>query len=158
MDYLAMDTPQPYPAQILALKSFKAQNRWSLNDIVDVCAKEGQITNLGTVKRIFSPGSESFNFKYATTLEPIIYSFNRLGAEIPEPSFDQTVPNTSVSDLAHVLEAFEHTRSREAEYLKAQLASERRQKFIVLGILIAYFIFELLTPFGMIRLVHYPLL
>ena len=145
-----MTHARPYPAQILALKAFKALNDYSANDVVDVCAAEGQITNISTVKRIFRPGSEALNFNYVNTLEPIIYAFNRRGANIPEPDLSESIKGTSAAELEQALEAMERVhkseierRDQELEHCKAQLKSERRQKYAAVILCVASLIYEL---------------
>ena len=150
-----MNKARPYPATILAIKAFKEQNRWSNPEVVDICAAEGQIVPLTTVKKACSTGAEALNFDYVVSLEPIVYAFNRRGANIPEPDLSESIRGTSASDLEKALEAFERVREREIVYLKAQLRRERIQKIIAFGIIAAYFLFELFTPFGMIQLVSW---
>ena len=138
-----MTKPRPYPAVILALKAFKAARNWSNAEVVDVCAAEGQIVAVGTAKRVFSNGSEAYNFDYTVSLEPLVYVFRKLGAEIPEPDLSVEIKGTSATDLEKALEAIERVHNNELEYLRAQLRRERVQKFVCLGLLVATLILEL---------------
>ena len=111
--------------------------------MADVCAAEGQIVAVGTAKRVFSNGSEAYNFDYTVSLEPLVYVFRKLGAEIPEPDLSVAIKGTSATDLEKALEAIERVHNNELDYLKAQLRRERVQKFVCLGLLVATLILEL---------------
>lgn len=138
-----MNKARPYPATIIALKAFKEQHRWSNPEVVDVCAEQGQIVPLTTVKKAFSSGSEALGFNYEVSLEPIVYSFNKLGAEIPEPDLSESIKGTSATDLEKALEAMERVHKEQIADLKQQLRRERIQKFVCLGFCFATLILEL---------------
>ena len=63
-----MGQAQPYPERIRRIKARKETMRISYQDIVDRVFENGEITSLGTVKKVFSLGSEEKNFKDITLL------------------------------------------------------------------------------------------
>ena len=53
------------------LKRVKAENGLSVSKIMDLLEEKGKFVSEATVKRIFSEGSEEFNFRYQDSIAPL---------------------------------------------------------------------------------------
>jgi uncharacterized small protein (DUF1192 family) len=64
---------------IAQLHAARRQAGLSYQDIVDKTAEIGKPVSMSTVKRVFSSGSEQYDFRYESTIQPIAEAV--LGAE-----------------------------------------------------------------------------
>lgn len=53
------------------LKKVKAENELSVSKIMDLLEEKGKFVSEATVKRIFSEGSEDYNFRYQDSIAPL---------------------------------------------------------------------------------------
>ena len=56
---------------ILKLKDIREEKGFSLNDIVNLIEKNGDIVSRSSVQRVFADGSEDVSFRYEETIRPI---------------------------------------------------------------------------------------
>ena len=56
---------------ILKLKDIREEKGLSLNDIVNLIEKNGDIVSRSSVQRVFADGSEDVSFRYEETIRPI---------------------------------------------------------------------------------------
>lgn len=57
---------------ITQLKQIKAERGLSFQRIVDMVEKSGGSISMSTVRKIFSDGSEDFNYRYEDTIKPLV--------------------------------------------------------------------------------------
>lgn len=53
------------------LKKVKAENGLSISKIMDLLEEKGKFVSEATIKRIFSDGSEEYNFRYQDSIAPL---------------------------------------------------------------------------------------
>ena len=56
---------------IVRLKRVKAEQGLSISKIMDLLEEKGKFVSEATVKRVFSEGSEDFNFRYQDSIAPL---------------------------------------------------------------------------------------
>ena len=56
---------------IIRLKRVKAEQGLSISKIMDLLEEKGKFVSEATVKRVFSEGSEDFNFRYQDSIAPL---------------------------------------------------------------------------------------
>ena len=56
---------------IIRLKKVKAEQGLSISKIMDLLEEKGKFVSEATVKRVFSEGSEDFNFRYQDSIAPL---------------------------------------------------------------------------------------
>ena len=56
---------------IIRLKRVKAEQGLSISKIMDLLEEKGKFVSEATVKRVFSEGSEEFNFRYQDSIAPL---------------------------------------------------------------------------------------
>ena len=56
---------------IIRLKRVKAEQGMSMSKIMELKKKKGKFVSEATVKRVFSEGSEDFNFRYQDSIAPL---------------------------------------------------------------------------------------
>ena len=56
---------------IIRLKRVKAEHGLSISKIMDLLEEKGKFVSEATVKRVFSEGSEDFNFRYQDSIAPL---------------------------------------------------------------------------------------
>lgn len=82
--------------RVLALmKKVRVEKDLSYQDIVALCAENGDHVSLSTVKRVFSQGSEDMGFRYDTTLQPIVKAVLGLNEEDSGVGIDAKEPGTA---------------------------------------------------------------
>lgn len=77
------------------MKKVRIEKDLSYQDIVDLCAENGDHVSLSTVKRVFSQGSEEMGFRYDTTLRPIVKVVLGLNEEDSGVGIDAKEPETA---------------------------------------------------------------
>ena len=56
---------------IKRLKKVKIENGLSVSKIMELLEKEGKFVSEATIKRVFSEGSEEYNFRYQDSIAPL---------------------------------------------------------------------------------------
>ena len=79
---------------ILQLKTIKAEQNLTNQDIFDMVVASGGVTSISTVRRVFAEGSENQSFSFRNTIQPI--SRVMLGT---------TEPTKIVKEDEHLLQA-----------------------------------------------------
>lgn len=79
---------------ILQLKTIKAEQNFTNQDIFDMVVASGGVTSISTVRRVFAEGSENQSFSFRNTIQPI--SRVMLGT---------TEPTKIVKEDEHLLQA-----------------------------------------------------
>lgn len=82
------------------MKKVRIEKDLSYQDIVDLCAENGDHVSLSTVKRVFSQGSEDMGFRYDTTLQPIVKVVLGLNEEESGVGIDAKEPESATENDA----------------------------------------------------------
>lgn len=128
-------------AVLRQLKTLRKTKNISYQNIVDGTEKTGEAVSMSTVKRVFAESSKASDFRYNTTLRPIVRFVMGIDGDLDEPhTFEEAKANSealaSVVDLKDTmimrLEQ-ENARSRadfeqQKEYLKQELTLARMEK------------------------------
>lgn len=67
------------------LKTVKEAKGYTYQDIVDMTAEAGQPVSMSTVRRVFGDGSDAYDFRYATTIQPIATALLGIEEETEPP-------------------------------------------------------------------------
>ena len=125
-----------YPERIAKMKERRKQLGWSCQQLTDKVLDAGDITSIGTVKRVMSPGSEELRFK-SSTLLPIEKALGLLD--------EKTVPV-----IPPVTEEFYHSIIKDQnEQLKEARRANRVKDVAItflLAVLFGYLVMDLITP------------
>lgn len=131
---------------ITRLKLVRQEKDMSLQEIVDLCAENGNYVSMSSVRRVFSTDSENMSFRYETTIQPIarvllnlddvdstseaVQSASEIGAEISALKAVIAVKNQAMEGMNQTIEALNRSidaKDQEIERLlsttKAQLAT-----------------------------------
>ena len=58
---------------VLRLQQLRVEKRLSYQDLVNLCEQHGEPLSLSSVKRVFAKGGENGDYRYETTLRPLVH-------------------------------------------------------------------------------------
>lgn len=131
-----MDKQERIREIILQLKTIKADQELTNQDILEMVEASGGVTSLSTIRRVFAEGSENQSFHFRNTIQPISRAMlattettivadqdeNFLQAQIDGLKQVCELKDTLLNDLQKALEA----EQRKVEFLKAQVEQKDR--------------------------------
>ena len=106
------------------LKRVRQENGLTINEIVNLCEKNGESVSETTVKKVFSDGSETLGFNYEATLKPIINALLGDHEETAETDMVISVVHfkeAKIKNLEEQLARMEESYKRRIEFLKQQI-------------------------------------
>jgi hypothetical protein len=121
---------------IAQLKTEKRKQGLSNQQIADRCAELGSPVSISTVKRVFSSESEQYDFRYDTTLQPLISALcgpNGLQDAAQEESQVErlTMQVEALKGQIEALTRSDSEKAREIEKAHAAIAHKTRVEWIL---------------------------
>jgi hypothetical protein len=131
-----MDKQERIREIILQLKTIKADQELTNQDILEMVEASGGITSISTIRRVFAEGSENQSFNFRNTIQPISRAMlatnettkvsdqdeNLLQAQLDGLKQVCELKDTLLNDLQKALEA----EQRKVEFLKLQVEQKDR--------------------------------
>lgn len=128
-------------AVLQQLKSLRRAKKISYQDIADGTEEMGEAVSLTTVKRVFAENSRAEDFRYDSTIRPIVRFLAGIEGTLEEPqTFEEARANSetlaSVVDLKDAmltrmgqdLDRQREDFQRQKDFLKQELATARRER------------------------------
>ena len=119
-------------ALILKLKQVRDENKYSINEIVEMVENNGDYVSRASVQRVFADGSEEVPFRYEDTIKPIANAL--LGVDTIEEEDDSQIQSMKVllqykDELIHELnskiEQMDFEKSKEILEIHEKMDKER---------------------------------
>ena len=73
---------------IVKLRQVREEKGISYQKIVDICETNGEPVSISTVKRVFAQNADGTEFRYDTTLRPIVRAVIGIDTETEEPNME----------------------------------------------------------------------
>lgn len=128
-------------AVLKQLKSLRKTKNISYQDIVDGTEKIGEAVSMSTVKRVFSESSKASDFRYATTIRPIVRLVMGIDGDFEEPqTYEEARANSEalasvvnykdsmISHLEQEVASVREASEKEKDYLRQELTLARSEK------------------------------
>lgn len=58
---------------VLRLQQLRVEKHLSYQDLVNMCEERGEAISISSVKRVFAKGGENGDYRYETTLRPLVH-------------------------------------------------------------------------------------
>ena len=84
---------------VLRLQKLRTEKRLSYQDILEQCEARGEALSLSTIKRVFSKGGEDLDFRYESTLLPLVHVLCEAEAEEPAAVAEQADTLQAAMDI-----------------------------------------------------------
>lgn len=126
---------------VLRLQKLRIEKGMSYQDILEQCEARGEAVSISTIKRVFSKGGEASDYRYESTLLPLVHVLCEAEADEPAAvAVEQADTLQALADLQSQILAQKDKSIAEAEekieiYKSALNSAKRFQRAMVIILL-----------------------
>jgi hypothetical protein len=131
---------------VLRLQKLRLEKGLSYQDILEQCEQRGEAVSISTIKRVFSKGGEASDYRYESTLLPLVHVLCEAEAEEPaavaveEADTLQAMVDLQVQIMAQKDRIIQETQEKLDIYKSALNSSKRLERALVIVLLVAMFV------------------
>jgi hypothetical protein len=127
---------------VLRLQKLRLEKGLSYQDILEQCEQRGEAVSISTIKRVFSKGGETSDYRYESTLLPLVHVLCEAEAEEPaavaveEADTLQAMVDLQVQIMAQKDRIIQETQEKLDIYKSALNSSKRLERALVIVLLV----------------------
>jgi hypothetical protein len=127
---------------VLRLQKLRIEKGLSYQDILEQCEARGEAVSISTIKRVFSKGGETSDYRYESTLLPLVHVLCEAEAEEPaavaveEADALQAMVDLQVQIMAQKDRIIQETQEKLDIYKSALNSSKRLERALVIVLLV----------------------
>lgn len=138
---------------VLRLQKLRLEKGLSYQDILEQCEARGEAVSISTIKRVFSKGGETSDYRYESTLLPLVHVLCEAEAEEPaavaveEADALQAMVDLQVQIMAQKDRIIQETQEKLDIYKSALNGSKRLERALVIVLLVILFFLYGMTDY-----------
>lgn len=137
---------------VLRLQKLRVEKGLSYQAILEQCEARGEAISISTIKRVFSKGGEDSDYRYETTLLPLVHVLCEAETEEPAAVAEQAdtlqaMVDLQIQILAQKDKIIAETQERMDIYKSALAGTKQFNRALVIVLLVLAFILYAMTDY-----------
>lgn len=138
---------------VLRLQNLRIEKGLSYQDILEQCEARGEAVSISTIKRVFSKGGETSDYRYESTLLPLVHVLCEAEAEEPatvaveQADTLQAMVDLQVQIMAQKDKIISETQEKLDIYKSALNGAKQFNRALVIVLLVAMFVLYGMTDY-----------